>query len=657
MTSAAIAVALPAATTTLAAPPPSHNTSDIYIDTEEVVKAEGGYDLPHKGCFLETSHIFELLKTEQQTTEKIPDGTKENQFYLINNVANLQRRKNKQKSRFWDDCGAWKWGPTTDRMFICDDNTRTEVTRKDSLYGITHVKQEKGKRQTIFTPLTKQPLPHEVIHLHRAYVKHSLNKEYRRRISWTDDKTTAVVEYSGTFAPHGGTNCERPRKCIRAKPVILNHIKHETQTQTQTPSEVMQTRVEMDVEVGGVKSKNQIENATYRGKLQQEETTTHKDNFAHHILTLMNSTQTIEFVQDIHISKNDKVPCVILYTDDQIQDIKRFCCSAPQTQTTVLGFDKTFNLGDIHVTLAVFKNLAITRRDSNEHPIFPGPLFLHGNSDYLTYLNFFSHLSGRLQGTPSQPVFGTNDEIAMKQAIQTSFPQSSALSCTRHLKQNIDEYLRDTIGTNHTDRSAITTSIFGPAGITKADDQVIFDLRMETTIAIYTATSPSFDKYFKDRVTPLLRTNFATAMSAQSTPSLINWTNNNCESMNAVLKHCTNWEAQPLTDLVLKLYNVVQTRYHDVKQALVGQGDYILCPQYSIFKIPIHIWTRLPHQRRDKHYNKFQKHTPPVNQKAITTTNGTLTVTAPINGGKKHGQVKRKRSAKTLSLAKRRRLP
>ena len=394
----------PPATLTTSGTSPSHNSSDISIDIEDVVKAEGGYDLPHKGYFLETSHVFELLRTEKQTTEEIPEGTKENQFYLINNVANLQRLKNKQKSRFWDDCGAWTCGPTTNRMFICDDNTRTEVTRKDSLYGITHKKQEKGKRQAIFTPLTKQPLPDEVIHLHRAYAKHSLNKEYRRRISWRDDKTIAVAEYLGTFpgfAPHGGNRSERPRKYIRTKPLILDHVKHEALT--QTPSEVMQKRVEMDAEVGGLQSKNQIENARYRGKRQHQETSTNKANFADHILTLMNSTQTNEFVRDIHIS-NDKVPCVILYTDDQIQDIKRFCCSAPQTQTTVLGFDKTFNLGDIHVTLAVFKNLAITRCDSNEHPILPGPLFLHGNSDYLTYLNFFSHLSGRLQGTPSQPM-------------------------------------------------------------------------------------------------------------------------------------------------------------------------------------------------------------------------------------------------------------
>ena len=250
-TSAGRAEAPPATTTSGTSP--SHNSSDISIDIEDVVKAEGGYDLPHKGYFLETSHVFELLRTEKQTTEEIPEGTKENQFYLINNVANLQRRKNKQKSRFWDDCGAWTCGPTTNRMFICDDNTRTEVTRTDSVYGITHKKQEKGKRQAIFTPLTKQPLPDEVIHLHRAYVKHSLNKEYRRRISWRDDKTIAVAEYMGTFpgfAPHGGNRSERPRKYIRTKPLILDHIKHEALT--QTPSEVMQKRVEMDAEVGGL---------------------------------------------------------------------------------------------------------------------------------------------------------------------------------------------------------------------------------------------------------------------------------------------------------------------------------------------------------------------------------------------------------------------
>ena len=85
-----------------------------------------------------------------------------------------------------------------------------------------------------------------------------------------------------------------------------------------------------------------------------------------------------DFIREVKIS-NDKVPATIQYTDDQVQDIKRFCCSSSIVHSTPLGFDKTFNLGDVHVTVDVFKHLAVKRRQTDDHPIFAGPMFLHGN--------------------------------------------------------------------------------------------------------------------------------------------------------------------------------------------------------------------------------------------------------------------------------------
>jgi hypothetical protein len=76
------------------------------------------------------------------------------------------------------------------------------------------------------------------------------------------------------------------------------------------------------------------------------------------------------------------VPSVICYLPDQIQDMKRFC-AVPDG--AVLGFDKTFNLVDIHVTVAVFKHKAVRKYDTQDHPIFFGPFFFHGNCDELVY--------------------------------------------------------------------------------------------------------------------------------------------------------------------------------------------------------------------------------------------------------------------------------
>ena len=105
----------------------------------------------------------------------------------------------------------------------------------------------------------------------------------------------------------------------------------------------------------------------------------------------------------------------------------------------------------------------------------------------------------RLRGT-SQPKFGTDNEPAMKQAIQKVFQNSSSICCNRHIQQNIVDHLKDIIGINTADHTAIRTSIFGADGVTSSDDQTSFDYRIQTTICIYTMAAPSFDHYFRGRV-------------------------------------------------------------------------------------------------------------------------------------------------------------
>ena len=40
-----------------------------------------------------------------------------------------------------------------------------------------------------------------------------------------------------------------------------------------------------------------------------------------------------------------------------------------------------------------------------------------------------------LRNAPSQPVFGTDDEKAMTNAIDHAFPFPNRLTCTRHMKE------------------------------------------------------------------------------------------------------------------------------------------------------------------------------------------------------------------------------
>lgn len=140
------------------------------------------------------------------------------------------------------------------------------------------------------------------------------------------------------------------------------------------------------------------------------------------------------------------MPAVVLYTEEQIRDLWRFCCADSNFITSILGVDKTYNLGELHVTLTVFKNLSVVRMRSQDHPIFIGPIPLHANSDFVTYTVLFDHLAALLHREDRQPLCGSDDEKAMRRAIKKAFPERHHILCTLHLKRNLQDYMRDKVG-------------------------------------------------------------------------------------------------------------------------------------------------------------------------------------------------------------------
>ena len=139
--------------------------------------------------------------------------------------------------------------------------------------------------------------------------------------------------------------------------------------------------------------------------------------FADQMAGLEQMQLTLPFIKLIFRS-HGKVLCAVMYTNEQIADLRRFCCSAPVGLSTVLCVDKTFNLSELHLTVTTFRHLAVTNQKTHEPPIFAGPMFLHGNSNTSTFFLFFQHLAGLLQGTSSHPVIGSDEEKAIKVAVR-----------------------------------------------------------------------------------------------------------------------------------------------------------------------------------------------------------------------------------------------
>jgi len=171
------------------------------------------------------------------------------------------------------------------------------------------------------------------------------------------------------------------------------------------------------------------------------------------------------------IRDQEKAPCIILYNDEQIQDLKNVCCSGK----SILGEDKTFNLCDMHVTTTCYKQVSVKRNSTQEPPIFLGPVFIHDNSDFQSISNFFNHLKVKLSDvTTDQLVLGSDEELALVNAITAAFPDATHVLCTRHLRENAKQKLIDN-SINKQDRDSILDDIFGNEGLVCADDTICFN--------------------------------------------------------------------------------------------------------------------------------------------------------------------------------------
>ena len=70
---------------------------------------------------------------------------------------------------------------------------------------------------------------------------------------------------------------------------------------------------------------------------------------------------------------------------------RSYLCAGTSTQSTILGIDKTINLKAVNVTVTVFKNITVTTRWTDDHPLMMDTAFWHGNYDTEIY-SFFNIL-------------------------------------------------------------------------------------------------------------------------------------------------------------------------------------------------------------------------------------------------------------------------
>ena len=374
--------------------------------------------------------------------------------------------------------------------------------------------------------------------------------------------------------------------------------------------------------------------------------TNHRVNIADDIQTVLSEFHEHPFMQEI-IQTKGKPPSAILYLEDNLDDISSLC-SPSARQPSVLGIDRTFNLGPCFATILVYHNTNLIRKGTTNPPIMLGAVYLHWDALYTTYHRFLSHLQSRLSANVCavqtlDVVVGSDEETALTKAIKQCFPSAHHLLCTRHLQENVRKYLSDKVGANAKMQRKIIKDIFGEKGLSSRTNEADFEVEAIKLEDEYGVLMPSFVRYFTMIVEKIRNGILLPRKNNKWVP--IDWKNNSCESMNHIIKLSMNWKKMKVPDLIERLYKLVKLQQVDTRRALYGQGNYELAPWMASFKVAHVDWVTKTDKEKEKHYEKFKKGKPKTIR--IVSTDGKLTVPRTATTAKKPGQRKR---AKTTTI-------
>ena len=149
------------------------------------------------------------------------------------------------------------------------------------------------------------------------------------------------------------------------------------------------------------------------------------------------------------------------------------------------------------------------------------------------------HLNSKLSDYPSPPIVGTDEETALRNAIQNRMPGVNLLTCHRHLRENAQRHVSKS--TTERIQKSIISKMFGADGLTSEIDEVVLEAKSEQILNTIREEAPDFSTYFTKNIFPKIESN---RDIVENNPCLsTTWTNNNSESVNHVIKTRVNWKS------------------------------------------------------------------------------------------------------------------
>ena len=290
-------------------------------------------------------------------------------------------------------------------------------------------------------------------------------------------------------------------------------------------------------------------------------------------------------------SLDDESPKVILFTDEQVEDIVNFCCNEVDGHTSMLYVDVTFKLRPFFVLVTTYQNTTLFTRRSNPPtcPILLGPLMFCMLKDKSMYLTLFQKLSAQVPGLQvSLKGYCTDSEEALHQALAQVFPSLVSLLCKVHAQKNIEEKCRK-LRFSQSLTDGIVNDIFRSGGLVFASSYEEYSLMLDCLIKKWdtqelseSSEEPRVSKYFKRYKAEEIWNHITAKASNDAGFGDEVQSNNIPEFANTLVKRWQDFAATDMASFVDDLKGLVDKQGRDVQRTLLGlPSPYILRPKYQ----------------------------------------------------------------------------
>ena len=279
---------------------------------------------------------------------------------------------------------------------------------------------------------------------------------------------------------------------------------------------------------------------------------------------------------------------VFLANNWQLNDIMRFCTD--KDNCSILGVDVTFNIGPFYVTITVYRHTLLRSTQYGVEPAMIGPILLHQGKSYESYFPLPSLMVKYCPKLKELQAIGTDCEKALINAVVSVFQMALHLLCDLHMKDNIDEKMRE----YQLDPSLcveIRQKIFGKKighskvpGMVDCRDETEIDQKINEALSFLyeRQVANGFITYFLAKC-ELIRRTMAADVRARAglgnPPELYRQQAN--ESINRVVKRDLLGKLS-LSQCAEHLQNLVQAQQEEVLSAMMNaSSEYVLKPEYA----------------------------------------------------------------------------